>query len=103
MQGNLDALNPMELLMAALAACMIKGTNRLMPILGISVTSFRMEMTAARNDSPPKVDHIEYRIVVESPDSDEKLGLLHENLRKFGTVTNTIAAGTALSGTLQRA
>jgi uncharacterized OsmC-like protein len=103
MAGNDEALNPMELLMSALAACMIKGTNRLMPILGITVEGMTIEMTAARQDSPPLVHRIDYRIAVDSPDSDEKLALLHENLLKFGTVTNTIAAATTLAGTLERA
>jgi uncharacterized OsmC-like protein len=102
MAGNTDALNPMELLMAALAACMIKGTNRLMPLLALDIQSLDITLTATRQDSPPKVSGIEYRIVVESEDSDEKLALLHENLTKFGTVTNTIAAGTTLTGTLVR-
>lgn len=31
--GRLDAFNPAELLMAALAACMIKGIERVTPIL----------------------------------------------------------------------
>jgi uncharacterized OsmC-like protein len=100
--GNSDALNPMELLMTALAACMIKGTNRLMPLLSLDIQSFDITLTATRQDTPPKVSGIEYQIVVHSPDSDEKLALLHENLTKFGTVTNTIAAGTNLHGTLTR-
>lgn len=102
MAGNTDALNPMELLMAALAACMIKGTNRLMPLLALDIRSIEITLSAVRQDSPPAVESIDYKIVVESSDSDEKLALLHENLTKFGTVTNTIARGTVLNGTLSR-
>lgn len=102
MAGNTDALNPMELLMAAVAACMIKGTNRVVPLLALDVRSIEITLTAIRQDAPPAVERIDYEIVVDSPDSDEKLALLHENLLKFGTVTNTVAAGTTLQGTLTR-
>jgi len=102
MQGNLDALNPMEMLMAALAACMIKGANRLMPLLPVRLDAMEITLSAVRQDSPPQVESIDYQIVVESPDDDDRLALLHENLLKFGTVTNTIAQGTTLSGTLVR-
>jgi uncharacterized OsmC-like protein len=102
MDGNKDALNPMEMLMAALAACMIKGTNRLMPLLPIRIDSMDITFTATRQDSPPKVATIDYQIQVASPDDDDRLALLHENLVKFGTVTNTIAQGTTLRGTLVR-
>jgi uncharacterized OsmC-like protein len=102
MEGNIDALNPMEMLMAALAACMIKGTNRLMPLLPIRIDSMDITFTATRQDSPPKVAAIDYQIQVASPDDDDRLALLHENLVKFGTVTNTIAQGTTLRGTLVR-
>jgi len=102
MEGNLDALNPMEMLMAALGACMIKGTNRLMPLLPIRIDAMDITFTATRQDTPPKVEEIEYQIVVDSPDDDDRLALLHENLIKFGTVTNTIAQGTTLRGTLVR-
>jgi len=102
MEGNLDALNPMEMLMAALAACMIKGTNRLMPLLPIDINSIEITLTATRQDAPPQVATIDYQILVDSPEDDDRLALLHENLVKFGTVTNTIAAGTTLRGTLRR-
>jgi uncharacterized OsmC-like protein len=102
MEGNEDAFNPMELLMAALSACMLKGINRVSPLLGITVTAVDISVTAERQDTPPHVASMHYRLAVESPDSDEKLELLHENLTKFGTVTNTIAQGTMLSGELVR-
>jgi uncharacterized OsmC-like protein len=103
MQGNDDALNPMELLMAALSACMLKGINRVTPLLGLTIEAVTITVEADRQDSPPLVSSMRYRIVVESPDSDEKLQLLHDNLLKFGTITNTIAAGTTLRGELVRA
>jgi acetyl-CoA carboxylase carboxyltransferase component len=41
-------------------------------------------------------------IVVDTDEPDRRLDLLHDNVRKYGTVFNTVAPGTELSGTLRR-
>jgi hypothetical protein len=40
------------------------------------------------------------REVCDEPDG--RLDLLHENVRKYGTVFNTVAPGTELTGALRR-
>ena len=55
-----------------------------------------------RQDSPPKMRTINYEIVVDSDENDRKLELMYENIRKYGTVYNTLAAGTELRGLLRR-
>lgn len=42
-----------------------------------------------------------YEIVVDPDESDRRLELLHDNVKKFGTVFNTVAPGTQLSGVLR--
>jgi len=39
---------------------------------------------------------------VETDEPDRRLELLHENVKKFGTVFNTVVPGTQLSGVLRR-
>jgi hypothetical protein len=34
---------------------------------------------------------------------DRRLALLHENVRRHGTISNTVAAATTLTGTIRRA
>lgn len=68
--GRADAFNPVELLLAALAACIVKGTKRVAAVLRFA---FR------------------------------RLDLLHENVRKYGTISNTLAAAVPLTGRLARA
>jgi hypothetical protein len=46
---------------------------------------------------------ITYELVVDTPEPDRRLDLLHENVRKYGTIFNTVAGATQLSGTLRRA
>lgn len=101
--GRSDAFNPAELLLAALAACMIKGIERVTPILKFELRGLSVTLEGVRQDVPPKMESISYEIRVDSDESDKRLALLHDNVRKYGTVFNTVAPGTQLSGTLVRA
>lgn len=100
--GRVDAFNPAELLMAALAACMIKGIERVTPILKFQLRGVDVRLHGVRQDVPPKMESIDYEILVDSDESEHRLALLHDNVMKFGTVFNTIAPGTQLRGTLKR-
>lgn len=100
--GRRDALNPAELLLGALAACMLKSIERVTPILQFSLRGVRVIVHGVRQDVPPRMESIDYEIMVDSDESDHRLELLHENVRKYGTVFNTVAPGTALTGVLRR-
>jgi uncharacterized OsmC-like protein len=101
--GNPQAFNPAELLLAALSACIIKSIERVSPILHFSMRGVQVKVDGVRQDSPPKMESITYEIVVDTDESDHRLELLHENVRRYGTVFNTVAPGTQLSGILRRA
>jgi uncharacterized OsmC-like protein len=100
--GNPQAFNPAELLLAALSACMIKGIERVTPILRFSLRGVEVRVHGVRQDAPPRLESIQYEIVVDTDEPDRRLDLLHENVRKYGTVFNTVAPGTQLSGVLRR-
>ena len=101
--GRADAFNPAELLLAALAACMIKGIERVAPIIHFQYRGAKVHLHGIRQDAPPRMARIEYAITVDTDESDHRLTLLHDNVRKYGTVFNTVAPGTELTGTLRRA
>lgn len=100
--GNRDAFNPAELLLAALAACILKGIERVSPILHFSLRKVEVRVEGVRQDVPPRMESISYEIIVDTDESDHRLKLLHDNVKKFGTVFNTVAPGTWLSGKLRR-
>lgn len=100
--GSPDAFNPAELLLAALSACMIKGIERVTPILQFALRGVEVQVHGVRQDVPPRLESIRYEIIVDTDESDRRLELLHENVRKYGTVFNTVAPGTDLSGVLRR-
>ncbi|MEX0827604.1 MAG: OsmC family protein [Haliea sp.] len=102
MNGRKDAFNPAELLLTALAACMIKGIERVTPILKFELRGVDIRLHGIRQDVPPRMESIDYEILVDTNETDRRLELLHENVKKYGTVFNTVAPGTALEGILKR-
>jgi uncharacterized OsmC-like protein len=100
--GRVDAFNPAELLLAALCACMIKSIERVTPILKFNLRGVEVEVQGVRQDIPPKMESISYEIRVDTDETDHRLALLHDNVRKYGTVFNTVAPGTNITGTLSR-
>lgn len=100
--GNPDAFNPAELLLAALTACMVKGIERVTPILKFQLRGVEVKVDGIRLDVPPKMESISYEIIVDTDESDQRLNLLHDNVKKYGTVFNTVAPGTDLSGIMVR-
>lgn len=102
MSGRADAFNPAELLLASLAACMLKGTERVIPLLNFELRGIEVSLRGHRQDSPPMMTRIDYEITVDTDESDHRLELLHRNLQKYGTIYNTLARATELAGTIRR-
>ena len=100
--GRADALNPVELLLASLAACMMKGVERSAPMLKFGFSGVTVSLSAERQDAPPKLTAITYELVVDTDESDHRLELLHTNVRKYGTISNTLAESVALTGVVRR-
>ena len=101
--GRPDAFNPAELFLAATAACMMKGIERATPILNFKLRGVEVRLHGFRQDTPPKMVSVAYEIIVDTDESDHRLELLHTNIRKFGTITNTVAAAVRLDGRIVRA
>lgn len=102
MAGRADAFNPAELLLASLAACILKGAERVIPMLDFSLRGIEVSLHGLRQDAPPKMIRITYQIVVDTDETDQRLVLLHRNLQKYGTIYNTLAGATDLVGTIHR-
>mgnify|MGYP005806301753 CR=1 FL=1 len=102
MEGRADAFNPAELLLASLAACMIKGIERVSPMIHFEFSGVEIVLKGIRQDSPPKMVEIRYELVVDTGEDDRRLDLLHKNVLKYGTISNTLADALALSGTIRR-
>jgi uncharacterized OsmC-like protein len=100
--GRSDAFNPAELFLAAIAACMLKGIERVTPMIHFELDGVNVRLKAVRQDSPPRLLSVTYQLEVDSTESDQRLELLHTNVRKYGTIFNTVADAVNLSGTISR-
>lgn len=100
--GRKDAFNPAELLLAALSACIIKGAERVLPVLDFRLRGLEVQLHAVRQDSPPKIVSIDYVITVDTDETDHRLELLHTNIRKYGTISNTLALAVPIEGRIVR-
>lgn len=91
---------PAELLCASLAACLLKNIERFSEMLPFDYEVASVGVTAERQDAPPRMVRMHYRIEVVTDEPDHRVELLHRNIRRFGTITNTLAAACDLDGDL---
>jgi uncharacterized OsmC-like protein len=71
-------------------------------MINFNLRGAEVKLHATRQDSPPKILSVEYDIIVDTDESDHRLELLHTNIRKYGTISNTIAAAVELQGKIRR-
>ena len=90
--------NPAELLLTSLAACMLKNVQRYSEILKIPYRSARVTIHGTRNDNPPFMSEIHYRLEVDTDADENRLKTWHKNILKFGTITNTLSRACKLEG-----
>ncbi len=96
-----DLLNPAELLLSSLAACMLKNVERLSPVLRFSYTAVSVEIEGEREDRPPRMTSITYTLHLWTDESPTRVDLLHRNLQRQGTIYNTLAATVPLQGHIE--
>ncbi len=100
--GRDDVLpNPAELLLTALAACILKNVERYSEILHYPYRSARITVKGTRSDSPPAMERIEYILEIDTGVDERKLKNWHKNILKFGTISNTIARACELKGDIK--
>ena len=71
---------------------MIKGIERVVPILKFQLRGVQVIVDGVRQDVPPKMESIRYEIIVDTDEPDRRIDLLHDNVKKYGTVVNTVTA-----------
>ena len=100
--GRLDDLpGPADVLSASLCACILKNVERFAHMLPFRYESASVEVTAEREEPPPRIVRLSYHLRVVTDEPPARMELLHKNIRKFGTITNTLAAACEISGTIE--
>jgi len=64
--------------------------------MGAQYTTDEICVHGVRQDVPPRMERIDYEIMVDTDEPDRRLKLLHDNVRKYGTVFNILVPGTDL-------
>ncbi|MEO8705871.1 MAG: OsmC family protein [Kofleriaceae bacterium] len=99
--GRVDNLaGPADLLCAALSACMLKNVERFSQLLPFRYESATILVVAEREDSPPRIVRMRYELEIVTDESAARVELLHRNIEKFGTITNTLSRACEVTGTV---
>ena len=64
---------------------MIKGIERVTPMLEFDLRGVEVRLHGLRQDSPPKMVSIGYERIIDTDETDHRLELLQTNVRTFGT------------------
>lgn len=100
-ESNDDAFNPVEFLITAVAARMIKGLERVSAALKFQLEGVQVRIHGKRPCPSAKRVDISYELIVDTQESEPRLAMLHENVRSY--IAATVAAAVTLIGTIRRA
>lgn len=92
---------PAHLLASALAACVLKNVERFSQMLPFEYSAASVDVVLERRDSPPRIVRSSYTLHVSTEEPAARCRLLHRNVRKFGTISNTLALASELSGSMR--
>jgi uncharacterized OsmC-like protein len=98
-----DAFNSAELFLTAIAACAIKGIERVTLMPDFKLRGVGLHNHAIRQNSPTKIVSVDCQSIVDTDEDDRRLELLQTNVRKYGTISNSVAAAVKLEGVIRRA
>jgi len=94
--------NPAELFLGSFSACILKNVARFSVMMNFEYSSAELTVNAVRLDKPPRMDEIQYELIVYSQDDSLNIDLLQKNIEKFGTIFNTVKTCCAVSGTIKK-
>lgn len=97
---NSQGFNAVETLLAALGTCVLTNINDFSKKLRLKINTAKVKLVAVRSNDPPKVESIQYQLIIQSDEDRNKLEELFHLSQKWGTVTNTLIETVDISGTL---
>lgn len=92
---------PADLLASAFAACLLKNLARTQALTGFEYDAADVTVELTRQEQPPLFVSVRYRLQVVTAEPPRRVELMHTNLRRFGTVYNTLAAVCDVEGTVE--
>ncbi|MFE7529695.1 OsmC family protein [Kitasatospora sp. NPDC057542] len=83
-----------------LAARLLKNVERSSRLLPFRYHRAEVDVQVRRQDTPPRFTALTYELRLVTDEPQRRIDLLHQNLRRFGTVYNTLAAVCDVDGTV---
>ncbi|GGG97607.1 OsmC/Ohr family stress-inducible protein [Polaribacter pacificus] len=94
--------NPAELFLGSLSACILKNVERFSIFMKFEYSHAEIKVHATRLEKPPRMDQINYELIIYSRDGSLNLSLLKKNIEKFGTIFNTVKASCSIVGEVKQ-
>ena len=99
-EGNLP--NPAELFLGAFASCILKNVERFSEMMKFNYNKAVLTVDAVRLDSPPRMEHLSYELILYGTDDKLNIDLLKKNIEKFGTIYNTVKQCCSITGKITK-
>lgn len=71
-------------------------------MMHFNYTRAELKIKAVRLEKPPRMDEIQYDLVIYSLDENLNIDLLQKNIEKHGTIFNTVKACCTINGTVKQ-
>lgn len=94
-------LSPVDLLLSAFASCCLKNIERFSEFMHFEYESAEIQVDAIRKEKPPMIEKIKFLIQLNSDQEQINTDLLLRNLRKFGTIYNTLKEVCEIEGEIR--
>lgn len=91
---------PGDLLAGAFAACLLKNLARSAALLRFRYDEAEVEVVMRRQDNPPRFVEVGYEMRIATVEPARRVELMHRNVRRHGTVYNTLASVCEVHGTV---
>lgn len=95
-----DLAGPADLLCAALSACILKNVERFSQLLPFQYETATVLVIAEREQSPPRIVRMRYELEIVTDEATPRVEMLHRNIEKFGTITNTLSRACEVTGSV---
>jgi len=94
--------NPAELFLGSFAACILKNVERFSILMKFEYSNAEITVNAIRLEKPPRMDEINYELIIYSQDNSLNINLLKKNIEKFGTIFNTVKSSCSVIGDIKK-
>ncbi|CAB1127668.1 OsmC-like protein [Candidatus Hydrogenisulfobacillus filiaventi] len=98
-RADLEAgFNPVETLLAALGDCLLTSLDLVAGLSRIPLDAVRIEVSGERQDRPPTLTAVRYRLFARTPVPAERFGRLVALAERNSTVFQTLSRAVPVTG-----